>query len=186
MRERYKIMADKLARETLLLRPLLDERGIGASRLVMYASAGPNLARRRVLHTLPCNTSKNWWSSEVQSQIHAAETSVQSCLRWQSSWVRSWQLSSCYSRHIFTQQSRMQMLRYGSFIQKHIAAQMAAISLVCTSMVRRKRRVFGVSIQETWLKWDEVQIRHSCTCGWREKVYPFEFVRSKHMQWWSC
>ena len=59
MRERHKIMADKLAKETLLLRPLLDERGIGASRLVMHASAGPNLARSRVLHTLPCNTSKN-------------------------------------------------------------------------------------------------------------------------------
>jgi len=60
LRERYKTMDDKLAKETLLLRPLLDERGIGASRLVMHASAGPNLARSRVLHTLPCSTSKNW------------------------------------------------------------------------------------------------------------------------------
>ena len=52
-------MTDKLAKETLLLRPLLDEHGIGASRLVMHARAGPNLARSRVLHTLLCNTFKD-------------------------------------------------------------------------------------------------------------------------------
>ena len=51
MRERYKTMTDKLTKETILLRPLLDERGIGASRLMIHASAGPNLARSRVEHT---------------------------------------------------------------------------------------------------------------------------------------
>ena len=53
--ERNWLMTDKLARETLLLRPLLEERGIGASRFVMHARACTALALPRMLHTLPCN-----------------------------------------------------------------------------------------------------------------------------------
>ena len=50
--ERYRLVTDKLARETLLLRPLLDERGIGASRLLMHARACSAFALLGMLHNL--------------------------------------------------------------------------------------------------------------------------------------